>query len=281
MPVVRPSPIAGSWYPGRESELRRTIEAFLQVARQSAPLVGVPVGLVVPHAGYDYSGQVAAYAYRQIEGRTYDTVILLGPSHHAYAPGALVCRCDAYATPLGEVPVARDLLDRVEQAVGMTWLDRDAEHSLEIQLPFLQTVLGEFRLLPLMLANQRYSFCARLAPVLADIALEGSTLLVASSDLSHFHNYDTARALDGRVMLALDTLDMRRFAHEIEQGRAEACGSGAIITVTLAAQELGAAKSHILAYANSGDVTGDRTSVVGYLAAALLPGAAPAIPPAK
>ncbi len=269
-PDLRPSPIAGQWYPADLRTLRSTIESLLADA-DAAPPPGEIVGLVAPHAGYRYSGPVAAQAFKLVAGRHYDHVIVLSPMHHPYSAPLLTTAHDGYATPLGSVPVAQDVIAELAERVPLAAVREDPEHSLEIELPFLQVALdGAFTLTPLMLRDQTQSAVQRLGDALA-VVFDGveSVLLVASSDLSHFYTDSEARTLD-RVMLdrvaAFDPAGVLRA--EAEQ-KAFACGRGAIAAMLIAARGLGADAVEIVGYGTSGDTSGDRQRVVGYGAAAV------------
>ena len=265
---VRHSVIAGSWYPGTEGQLRKTVQGYLDNVERTEP-DGELVGLISPHAGYIYSGQVAAYAYKQLEGASYDAVAVISPVHRMFMGRFAATSAAAYGTPLGLVEVDAELVEAVDQEIGLTRVSQDNEHSLEIQLPFLQVVLGEFKLLPIMMGDQDLSSCQKLATALAKILKGKSVLLVASTDLSHFHNYDAAVRLDEIILERVGASDPEGLANDLRRGKCEACGGGPVIAVMLAAQELGANKAKVLKYMNSGDVTGDRSQVVGYMAAAL------------
>ena len=268
---VRESPIAGSWYPGKKEQLTAQIERFLAgVTPRDLP--GELVGLISPHAGYAYSGQVAAWGYKQLTGKSYDTVAVVSPSHAPYGGRVLVTRLRYYRTPLGLVEVAHELVAGLAKEAPLSLIDQDEEHSLEVQLPFLQHTLGGFRLVPVMLEDQSYATAALVAQALARV-LEGKrALLVASTDLSHFHPYERAVALDRRTLEAIGRFDPEGLDHDINNGLCEACGYGAVVAVLLAARARGANRVALLKYANSGDVTGDRHSVVGYASLALTTG---------
>jgi len=266
--LVRESPIAGSWYPGRRDELARTIEGFL-AAVPPQPLLGELVALVAPHAGYMYSGQVAAHAYSLLQGKRYDVVAVVSPSHRPYSGRVLATAKRYYRTPLGLLEVNHHLLEELGKAVPLNYLERDEEHSLEIQLPFLQYLLGNFSLVPVMLQDQSYAIASSVGHALAKLLGDKKALLVASTDLSHFYNYDRATAMDQRALDSIARFDPEAFDRDIQSGRAEACGHGAVVAVLVAAKALGADKVTVLHYANSGDVTGDRYRVVGYGAAAI------------
>lgn len=266
---VRPSSIAGQWYPGTPDRLRERVQGYLDVA-QVEPIDGRIVALVAPHAGHTYSGGVAAHAYRLVEGKHYDVVAIVAPNHriHNSAP-YLVTDHSAYWTPLGEVPLAEDLVARLDERLGFSRVQRDEEHSLEIQLPFLQLALeGGFQLVPVMLNDRSAEACYALGEALADVLRDQNALLVASTDLSHFHNAEAAARLDGAVTDRIGAFDAEGLLEVLAEGKGEACGGGPTVAVMLAARALGANRARLLKYATSGDVTGDYYRVVGYAAAA-------------
>ena len=232
--------------------------------------------LIVPHAGYMYSGQVAAHAYRLLQDMDFKRVIMVGPSHRARFKGASINLQYGYKTPLGIVPVDQDLARKIiDTSDQIRWVPQAhaREHSLEIQLPFLQTVLNEFQIVPIIMGEQDFKTCSDLADSLLQvIGTVGKTLFLASSDLSHFHSYKRAKELDMRFIKHVREFDPNGLASAISTGSCEACGGGPAITIMLTAQRLGANRTLILKYANSGDVTGDRNRVVGYLSAALIKG---------
>ena len=270
---IRPSPIAGTWYPGTPDGLAAVIDGFLaNVPPQDVP--GRPLGLVAPHAGYVYSGQVAAYAYRLVQGQQYRRVVVLSPCHAPY-PGRFLVTSRHYATPLGVVPVDHAAVDLLAERLPITRLQYDEEHSLEIQLPFLQRVLGEFELVPVMLRNQTWQDCQDLAEALDQVLGQERPLLVASTDLCHAHNYDEVRSTDAATLAALERGEAEEFWKTAWQLQG-ACGLGAVTTVLLLARRWGAERVQLLHHTNSGDVTGERGGyVVGYAAAAVVgPGTA-------
>jgi len=265
---VRPSPIAGTWYPGTADALGAAIDDFLSNV-PSQELSGQLLGLVAPHAGYIYSGQVAAYAYRLIQGQSRDRVVVLSPCHDLYSGRFLVSARD-YATPLGVVPIDQETIEKLGEHIPITRLANDREHSLEIQLPFLQRTLGDFSLVPVMLQNQSWQDCQDLAEALDHVLGEERPLLVASTDLCHAHDYAQVRSTDADTLAALDSGDAQHF-WKTAGARHGACGFGAVTTVLLTAQRWGAEQVHILHHTNSGDVTGQRSGyVVGYAAAAIV-----------
>ncbi|MCJ7664579.1 MAG: AmmeMemoRadiSam system protein B, partial [Desulfobacterales bacterium] len=269
--TIRESVIAGSWYPGDPARLTRDIKGYLAQVPEHK-IDGELVALISPHAGYQYSGQVAAYAYKLLEGRHYDIVVIVAPSHHAYFKGVSVYPLGGFRTPLGIVPVAEDItkaLLKKSPVINSLPEAHSQEHSLEIQLPFLQVVLKDFRLVPLVMGQQDLATCEELGRAIAEVIKGRNALVIASTDLSHFHPYDTAKALDQVVQDRVNAFDPEGLSKELGQGSCEACGGGPVVAVMLAARALGADKGEVLHYANSGDVTGDRSSVVGYMAAAL------------
>jgi len=196
---VRRSTIAGSWYPGSPERLGETVDRFLAHAG-SGQIKGELLGLIAPHAGYQYSGQVAAYAYVELRGKEYDKVVLLAPSHRVYVGEFAVTTYAYYETPLGLVPVDSDLVAQLEVQIPLNKTDENLEHALEIQLPFLQRTLGEFSLLPILMGGQSWASCQELSEGLAKVLPGKNALLVASTDLSHFYDYRTAVELDKKVL---------------------------------------------------------------------------------
>lgn len=266
--TIRRSAIAGTWYPGTEAGLRRAVEGYLANV-PAAEEKGELLGLIAPHAGYQYSGQVAAYAYKRLEAKAFQRVILLGPSHRAWIGDFAASNEDYYQTPLGLVELDREFINRLGESVRLGRVQDDYEHSLEIQLPFLQVMLGQFKLVPIMMGSQELRSSRLLGQALASLTNPQEDLLLASTDLSHFHDYDTAVRLDGVVLRCVERLEAEGLARELVESRAEACGAGPVLALLSAATSLGATSAQVLRYANSGDVTGGKASVVGYMAAAI------------
>jgi AmmeMemoRadiSam system protein B/AmmeMemoRadiSam system protein A len=268
---VREPVLAGSWYPASPEELRQKIESFLsRVPAEDVP--GQLTALISPHAGYAYSGQVAAYAYKLLEKRKFETVIVIAPSHHVRFSGVSVYDRGGFRTPLGVVPLDHELIAALEKRDARIRFLSEAhtmEHAVEIQQPFLQVVMPGFKLVPLVMGEQDLATCQWLADAIADCVKNKSVLVVASSDLSHFHSYDEAKRLDQVALDRVAAFDPEGLVQSLDRGKCEACGGGPIATTMLAARRLGATRSRVLNAANSGDVTGDRSRVVGYMAAAL------------
>jgi len=272
---VRPSPIAGLWYQSDPVQLVMQIENFIT----SAPIPkieGRVIGLIAPHAGYRYSGRTAGYAYRAVCDQTYDLVAVIAPMH-AYYPSPVLTSAHAfYLTPLGEVPVDREAVESLTEHlraenINLTAIAHDDEHSLEIQLPFLQRALkGDFQILPLMVRRKDPKFVELLGKLLAKVLAGRSALLVASTDLSHFYNLPNAKILDQHMLGQIEAFSADGILEAEENEMGFACGAGAIATVFHAARSLGAHQVRVLDYSTSADETGDTTSVVGYGAAVIL-----------
>lgn len=273
---IRPSPIAGTWYEGNPKALARAVDDYLDRA-ELPELPGYVVAVIAPHAGHIYSGPVAGYAFAAIRGRTPDVVAVISPMHQFF-PGPLVTTAhEAYGTPLGDIPVDKDSLAALDRAVtarighGLAAVARDREHSLEIELPFLQRALAaDFRLLPVMVRGQEPEVAEALGQALAEVLKDRNALLVASTDLSHFFDQETAKAMDSEMLRCFESFDPESIFAAEASGRGAACGHAAVAAVLWAARALGADTVKVLRHATSGDVTGDFSSVVGYGAAVIL-----------
>jgi AmmeMemoRadiSam system protein B len=273
---LRPSPIAGLWYEGDRRALARSVDAYLDAA-QLPELEGEVVGVVAPHAGHRYSGPVAGYAFAAVRGRQPDLVAVLSPFHNYHQEALLTAAYDAYVTPLGTVPVAKQAVTTLEASLaerggpGLTAISEDPEHSLEIELPFLQRALAsKWKLLPLMVRVQEPQACQQIGAALAATLRDTGALLVASTDLSHYHDQQTALAMDRAFLTQVEAFEPEPLFDLEKSGRGSACGLGALAAVMWAARELGADRIEVLRHATSGDTTGDYSAVVGYGAAAIL-----------
>jgi AmmeMemoRadiSam system protein B len=272
MPTVRDPAVAGQFYPGDRKSLEREVDVLLQQAAVSVP-EGTIRGLVSPHAGYMYSGGTAAHGYRLLEGKKFDAVVIVGPSHRDYFEGVTLFPGDAYRTPLGEVPIDREVRDALAGAgevIKISALGHRLEHSVEVQLPFLQRVLGAFSFVPVVMGDQQRRSCDILAGALVKACRRRNVLLVASTDLSHYHPYDEAERLDRVVIDDIACFQPDRLMDHLESNQAEACGGGPVVAVMKAAAQLGASKVKILHHCNSGDIIPQRNAVVGYLSATFL-----------
>jgi hypothetical protein len=270
---VRPSSIAGQWYSADPKSLAASVDRYIDSA--SLPeLEGKIIGIMSPHAGHRYSGAVAGYSFAAIRDLTPQVVAVLSPMHYWSEYPLLTTAYQAYATPLGSLPVDRDGMNALDTCLhnqlglGLTRIKNDPEHSLEIELPFLQRALkNSFHLLPVMVRDVSPRLTRILGKCLAQVLQGQDALLVASSDLSHFYPQQVAEVLDKTMLRQVQALDPEGVLRVEEEGKGFACGRGAVAAVLWAAKELGADTATILQHATSGDVTGDYSQVVGYAAA--------------
>lgn len=274
MSEVRPSPIAGLWYSADQQQLANQIRQYLDIA-ELMPIAGRVVALIAPHAGHRYSGRTAGHAYRAVLGKAFDAVCVVAPLHVYYPAPVLTSAHASYATPLGDLPIDRASLEEVgrlleEDSISLTALSNDDEHSLEIQLPFLQCALAQpFDLLPIMLRRKDYRMAHILGKALAKVLAGRNALLVASTDLSHFHPLPIANQLDGEMLRQFQAFSPQGVLLAEEHGSGYACGAGAVAAVMEAAQALGADAVQVVHYSTSAEETGDASSVVGYGAAVI------------
>jgi len=272
---LRPSPIAGQWYPDDPRQLAASVDRYIEAA--TLPNIqGEVIAVMAPHAGYRYSGPVAGYAFSALRGLEPDLVAVVSPMHQPYSQPLLTCAHDAYQTPLGIIPIDRDAVDALDAALltelgfGLTPIQHDSEHSLEIELPFLQRALpGEFLLIPVMVRDQSARVARALGTALADVLRNRDYILVASTDLSHFYPQSVAEKLDAEVLRCVEAFDPGGILRVEEQGKGFACGRGALAAVLWAAKEMGADSVNVLNYATSGDISGDLNQVVGYASAVI------------
>lgn len=273
---VRPSPIAGQWYEGDPTTLAQIVDEYLKDATLPK-LDGDVMGVIAPHAGHVYSGAVAGYAFSAFHGLRPDLVAVIGPMHRPYTQPLLTTAHNAYHTPLGNIPVDREALAELDKAVklelgfGLTPVECDPEHSLEIELPFLQRVFQhQWKLLPIMVRVIDERVSQGLGKAFAAVLQNRNCVFVASTDLSHFYRQETALAYDRAMLKAIESFDPDG-AFDLERAnKGFACGLGAFTSVLWACKKLGADRVKILRHATSGNVTGDYSSVVGYGAAAIL-----------
>ncbi|MBI4553705.1 MAG: AmmeMemoRadiSam system protein B [Candidatus Latescibacteria bacterium] len=272
--TIRRSAVAGQFYPESPTLLRQQIDELLQHA-ETDRVDGEVLALIAPHAGYVYSGQTAANAYKQVAGRRVATVFVLAPSHWDAFEGVSVYTGSGYETPLGVVPVDREkalaLIEQEADLVHATLLGHRREHSLEVQLPFLQCVLPPaWRLVPLVMYERSPDVCRRLASAIAAVSQETDRLIVASSDLYHGYSYRECTETDERTLRSLERFDPDEFLQGVNTEVYAACGGGPITVAMLAAKQLGADTARVTAHTTSGDVTGQRDGyIVGYGAAVI------------
>ncbi len=272
---IRPSALAGRWYPANPEKLKESVDSYIQEAKLPE-IPGEIIALISPHAGHIYSGPVAGYCFAALKNLNPDLVVILSPFHQYHPDAILTTTHQAYQTPLGIVPVDQQSLDIVTEAlmdktgVQVKRVKKDSEHAVEILLPFFQRSLsGDFHLLPLMIRQQEPKLMQTLGEILAETLKGKKALLVASTDLSHFHPADKAKELDQTIINSIIALDPDGLYRAQVQGSGSACGLGALAAVIWASKAKSPIKAHQLRYAHSGDITGDQSSVVGYTAAVI------------
>jgi AmmeMemoRadiSam system protein B/AmmeMemoRadiSam system protein A len=274
---VREAGVAGAFYPADPKELTAMMDEML--AKAAPPPIKDPIlAVVAPHAGYQYSGPVAAYTYAALKGRKFSRVVVIAPSHYEAFDFTSVYEGDAYATPLGTVQVDKAFARQLAKMSSTMQLSSrgheatsaGAEHAIEVQLPWLQRVLGNFEVVPIVMGDQSYENSRALGVALTKLIQSdskgGETLVLASSDLSHYHPYDEAVTIDHKTLNALAAWDYFSMSRNFQSRIWEACGGAPIVAAMIYAERMGANRAMVLKYANSGDVTGDRSRVVGYSA---------------
>lgn len=271
---IRPAAVAGSWYPASADRLAREVEEY--ISRAQVDDGDAPMAIVAPHAGLKYSGPVAAFAYRAVQHGHYDAAVLVGPSHFIGFSGVAIWPRGAWQMPFGAVQVAEDLSRAIAAASGDVIEHPPAhgrEHSVEMQLPFLAHLLPGVPFVPMVMGYQdretAFALGDALVSAIANRTPSGRVLLVASSDLSHYEDASTAQAMDAVVLREVERLDPEGLMRALERQPHHACGGGPIVAVLHAAKRLGATRARVLKYGDSGDVSGDKSSVVGYMAAGI------------
>ncbi len=279
--IVRKPAVADAFYPGNPGELRAAVASYTAEDCKVSNDEDI-IGIIVPHAGYVFSGKVAGRAYNELKGRKYDAIIIISPSHVTSFKGSCVYKGDAYQTPLGIIKVDKELADSIGSGSkllkygfdGHEWEGARGEHSLEVQLPFFQVVLPDVPIVPIVMGSQNFETCdALMRSIVKSVRESGKkVLLAASSDLSHFHDDGTAHALDSQIVNAFDNFQYFKLASQLFSGKWEACGGGPIVTVMMASELLGANNCRSCMYATSADSdypTG-KNRVVGYLSGLIM-----------
>jgi len=270
---VRKPVFAGSFYPADKASLGSMIDGYLKEAEQkSKKTSGQILGIIAPHAGYEYSGKVAAYAYSEIKGKSYKTVIIIGSSHRVPFRGIAIYPEGSWETPLGTVTIDHEMAQAIMKDCKMVKTFPAAferEHSLEVQIPFLQKTLTGFKIVPLVTGAMDSDDYTQLVSSLFSIIKRHSekVLIVASSDMSHFHTYDTASKIDNVTIKDIAELNVEDLRRHLQKEASELCGAQGVLLLMMLARQMNA-KATILNYANSGDVTKDRSRVVGYCSVA-------------
>ena len=269
----RPPAFAGQYYAANKNDLEKEMSWYLENA-ELPPIEGEPLAVIVPHAAHFYSGPIAAYSYKLLAQMKPEVVIVLAPAHGSSFLGASYIDEGTYDTPMGSVPIDEEFTKAVMKRPNFFFIKEahEREHSLEVQVPFLQLILGnDFSIVPLVVASTEDRTVKKLGNSLAElISMESRKVgLVISTDLSHYHPYDEARAIDTGFIRTLMTMDEDRLREMVESREAEACGMGPVLIGLLACKKLGGNNIQLLQYATSGDTSGDKDRVVGYLSAAI------------
>jgi len=268
---IRRPMVAGQFYPDDPAMLRAQVDALLEET-PIEDLDGEILGLVAPHAGYPYSGAVAAYAYRQVKGERFDVVVVLAPSHAERFVGTSVYTGKGYETPLGVVPVNGELADRIVSAgdpIQASTAGHRTEHALEVQLPFLQRTLEDLAIVPIVMGGISVEMCRALADAVVSATEGMRVLIVASSDLYHGYSYRECLETDRRTLEAIERFDPEDLCRGMMR-QYQACGGGPIAAALFASRAMGADRAQVVSRTNSNDVTGMRDGyVVGYAAVAI------------
>ncbi len=270
--TVRRPAVAGQFYPSHPETLRKTIsECFLHsIGPQKLPPAEKSkiLGLVCPHAGYIYSGPVAAHSYLALSGLNPELIIIIGPNHYGIGSGVAVPAAKSWLTPLGEVPIARDAAKELVEASGIIDIDDIShmqEHSIEVQVPFLQFIFSKpFRILPVSMLLQDQKTAEEVGQAIAKIVPKWNAFVMASSDLTHYEPHEVASKKDNQLIEVIQNLDIDAHYETLRKLDLSACGYGPIAAVMRASKMLGTSKGKLLQYATSGDAGGSRDSVVGY-----------------
>lgn len=262
---------AGSFYYGDADRLSSQIDAFLQNVKRDSFPSGKILALIAPHAGYVYSGQVAAHAYRLVQGKDYQTVVIIGPSHRLRFRGCSIYLKGAYETPLGTVGVNEALASELSEATGFEYVPQahQQEHSIEVQIPFIQKVLPRAKIVPVVMGIQSRKTITTLANALSEVLPGRKALVIASTDLSHFFPKQKANEIDSNTVSLIQSLETDSLINKLGRGENIMCGGGPVVSVLLYAQIRGEPGVEILRYADSSDAGGSQSQVVGYLAAAI------------
>jgi len=260
----------GQFYEKNPERLRAQVSTFLQNAKTKPSLSGKIQALIVPHAGYVYSGQVAAFAYNQVLGKDFETVVIIGPSHHFGFEGCSIYDKGGFETPLGVAKVDEPFALALSKTSGFKYISQahEKEHSVEVQVPFIQKVLPEAKIIPIVMGLPAEKTIRTLADALAKISSKKKILVIASTDMSHYLLKEEANSVDADTISLLQSLKINTLLRKVENGENILCGGGPVLSALLYAQKMGTPKVETLSYADSSEKTGE-TRAVGYLAAAI------------
>ncbi len=269
MNQIRNAAVAGMFYPGSENQLRKEITFMLEDAADYGEYKGI-AGIVVPHAGYVYSGRTAAAAFKLLK-KKYNRFIVISPSHREYFPGINIYPGAAYSTPFGEIAIDEELREQLLSGSDLIKLNsagHNQEHAVEVILPFIQHLFPEAEFVPVVIGDQSVEYIYGLADALAPLLGE-DVMVVVSSDLSHFYNAETAAYLDGIVENHINLFNYSGLFEDLTNRKCEACGGGGIVSLMKAAESRGINKARVIERIDSGRASGDRSEVVGYLSAVI------------
>lgn len=269
---IRTPAVAGMFYPSEKNELKQSIkESFLhKFGPEKIPPSNDRkkiFGVICPHAGYMYSGPIACHSFYAISSDMPELFIIIGPNHWGVGSNVATMKDCKWETPLGQVEVDSDTAEKISKLANIIEIDSFAhsrEHSLEVQIPFLQEMTPNFKIVPISLIDQRKEVSIEIGKAMAKIAKEKKTMIIGSSDFTHYEPNEFAHQQDSALIEPILELDIDRFYEVLQEKNVSACGYGAIASTMVACKELGAAKGELLKYATSGDITGDKSSVVGY-----------------
>ena len=268
---IRTPAVAGMFYPKGKSELQKSIsDCFSHGLGASKSKIQIEkiYGAICPHAGYVYSGPIATHSYNLISNQDFDLAIILGPNHWGIGCNIATMKDCAWETPLGKVEVdseAANELTQITSLVEVDFFSHTKEHSIEVQVPMLQEFCkNKFKILPISLIDQEYDSAIQIGNSISKIAEREKTIIIGSSDFTHYESNEFAYSQDLALIQPVLDLDVEEFYKILQNRRVSACGYGAIATTMVACKKLGATKGQLLKYATSGDITGDKSSVVGY-----------------
>ncbi len=269
---IRTPAVAGMFYPSEKNELKESIhQCFLHTfgpgklppTEEKKKIYGI----ICPHAGYMYSGPIACHSFYSISSESPELFIIIGPNHWGVGCNVAAMKDCSWETPLGQVEVDSDAaseLSRISNMVDLDFFSHTKEHSLEVQVPMLQEVYSEFKILPIILIDQERNTAEEIGDAVATIAKQKNSMIIGSSDFTHYEPNEFAHEQDKALIEPILDLDVEQFYKVLYEKNVTACGYGAIASTMIACKKLGATKGELLKYATSGDVTGDTSSVVGY-----------------
>lgn len=268
---IRKTAVSGLFYPADADELKQLVMSLLDENKSDKKYENI-VGIVSPHAGYVYSGKTAAVAYNVLkENSEFETAIILSPSHHKFFEGSCIYDGDAYETPLGSIPINKAIAKYIVDSGESIFFGESGhkeEHALEVQIPFLQVITDYCDIVPIVIGNQSIQNLRELANILSEL-IDDRTIIIASSDLSHFHSKEKALELDNVVVNRISNFEYPELYKDLASENCEACGGGGIVTLLETADIIGRNNSEVISHTDSGDVSNDNSSVVGYISAVI------------